>query len=101
VIGHRFINAQLVADQFAANGYFVVMPDPFHGDSLSLNRPSDFDFPAWLKGHLPDRVDPVVKAAIEFMRQSGCEKIGGVGYCFGVSLRELLNPYISAERCGG
>lgn len=25
VIGHQFINSQLIADQFAANGYFVVM----------------------------------------------------------------------------
>lgn len=41
VIGHAFINSQLVADQFAANGYFVVMPDQFHGDPVPLNRPPD------------------------------------------------------------
>lgn len=87
VIGHRFVNAQLIADQLAANGYFVVMPDLFHGDPVQLNKPPGFDVMAWLKGppgHMPDRVDPVVADAIQFMRQSGCEKIGGVGYCFGV-----------------
>ena len=28
VFGHQFINAQLIADQLAANGYFVVMVFP-------------------------------------------------------------------------
>jgi dienelactone hydrolase len=31
VLGHKFINAQLIADRFAANGWFCVMPDLFHG----------------------------------------------------------------------
>ncbi|KAL9108556.1 MAG: hypothetical protein Q9227_006642 [Pyrenula ochraceoflavens] len=87
VIGHIFPNAQLIADQFAANGYFVVMPDLFHGDPIPLNRPDDFDIQKWLKGppgHLPPRVDPVVDAAIVEMRTKyGCKKIGAVGYCFG------------------
>ncbi|KAL1967758.1 hypothetical protein VTN77DRAFT_2447 [Rasamsonia byssochlamydoides] len=87
VIGHRFINAQLIADQFAANGYFVVMPDLFHGDPIPLNRPADFDFKAWLTGppgHLPPVVDPVVDSVLNEMRTSlGCERIGAVGYCFG------------------
>jgi len=84
VIGHDFINAKLIADQFAANGYFVVMPDLFFGDPISLNRPGDFDFPKWLSGHKPDRTDPVVEAALKEMKEKyGCKKIGAVGYCFG------------------
>ncbi|KAL2005266.1 hypothetical protein VTN00DRAFT_2476 [Thermoascus crustaceus] len=87
VIGHRFINSQLIADQFAANGYFVVMPDLFHGDPVKLNRPADFDLMAWLTGppgHLPARVDPVVDSVLKEMRTNlNCEKIGAVGYCFG------------------
>ena len=43
VIGHRFNNVQLIADQFAANGYFVVMPDLFYGDAIPLNPPEGFD----------------------------------------------------------
>ncbi|OQE19092.1 hypothetical protein PENSTE_c016G08409 [Penicillium steckii] len=97
VIGHRFINAQLIADQLAANGYFVVMPDLFHGDPVPLNRPSDFDLMSWLNGppgHLPDRVEPVVKAVLQEMKTSlGCERIGSVGYCFGAKYAvRLLQP---------
>ncbi|TKA80717.1 hypothetical protein B0A49_01120 [Cryomyces minteri] len=86
VIGYEFINAQLIADQFAANGYFVVMPDLFHGDPVKMNGPPDFDIMAWLKGsdskpgHLPDRVDPVVEAVLKEMRGPlSCKRIGGEG----------------------
>lgn len=93
VIGHRFINAQLIADQLAANGYFVVMPDLFHGDPVRLNRPAGFDLMAWLKGppgHLPDRVEPVIQAVLKEMKSNmGCERVAAVGYCFGVSLLVL------------
>jgi len=91
VIGHEFINAQLIADQFAANGYFVVMPDLFEGDPIQLNRPEGFDIMKWLqtggpegKGHGPGQVDPIVTAIIKEMRENlGVKKIGAVGYCFG------------------
>ncbi|KAK5169099.1 uncharacterized protein LTR77_006408 [Saxophila tyrrhenica] len=91
VIGHEFINAQLIADQFAANGYFVVMPDLFEGDPIPLNRPADFDIMAWLqksgpqgKGHGPGQVDPIVSAVIKAMKSDlGVKTLGSVGYCFG------------------
>ena len=90
MIGHEFINAQLIADQFAANGYFVVMPDLFQGDPVKLNRPEDFDIMAWLqkggpegKGHLPDQVDPIVEKTLAYVKEQGAKKIGAVGYCFG------------------
>ncbi|KAI9878801.1 MAG: hypothetical protein M1830_010485 [Pleopsidium flavum] len=87
VIGHSFINAQLIADQFAANGYLCVMPDLFHGDPMKLNPPEGFDLMKWLNGppgHLPNRVDPVIDAVIKEMRGNmGVKRLGGVGYCFG------------------
>ncbi|KAJ9649029.1 hypothetical protein H2199_000942 [Coniosporium tulheliwenetii] len=84
VIGHEFINVQLIADQFAANGYLVVMPDLFHGDPLPLNRPADYNFMGWLNKHPTSRVEPVIEATLKHMRgELGCKAIGGVGYCFG------------------
>ncbi|KAJ5990873.1 hypothetical protein N7522_011080 [Penicillium canescens] len=97
VIGHRFINAQLIADQLAANGYFVVMPDLFHGDPVLLNRPAGFDLMAWLKGppgHLPNRVEPVIQAVLKEMKSNlGCKRVGAIGYCFGAKYAvRLLQP---------
>ncbi|KAK3115155.1 hypothetical protein LTR53_005797 [Teratosphaeriaceae sp. CCFEE 6253] len=91
VIGHEFINAQLIADQFAANGYFVVMPDLFEGDPIKLNRPEGFDIMQWLqksgpegKGHGTGQVDPIVTEVIKHMREElGVKTLGSVGYCFG------------------
>lgn len=76
VIGHRFNNAQLIADQFAANGYFVLTPDLFDKDPIPLNRPGDFDIMKWLSGeyhpqkkaHLPPTVDPIIDASIVELR---------------------------------
>ncbi|OOQ82259.1 dienelactone hydrolase family protein [Penicillium brasilianum] len=84
VIGHKFSNAQLIADQFAAKGYFVVMPDLFNGDAVPLNRPEGFNVMDWVKNHLPPQTDPIIDAVLKEMRESlGCKRIGGVGYCFG------------------
>ncbi|TRX96778.1 hypothetical protein FHL15_002084 [Xylaria flabelliformis] len=84
VIGHKFVNAQLIADQFAAHGYVVVMPDLFHGDDVPLNRPEGFQIQEWLKNHLPEHVEPIIDAVIaEMIEKMGCERINGVGYCFG------------------
>jgi dienelactone hydrolase len=81
VIGHRFNNANLIADQFAANGYFVMMPDLFDGDPIQLNRPGDFDIMKWLNGeyhpkklaHLPPSVDPIIDACLIEMKKLGCK----------------------------
>ena len=93
MIGHRFINAQLVADQFAANGYLCYMPDLFDGDAVPLNRPADFDTMAWRQGtigggtgksHLVNDVEPIVQAAVKHLRETeGIIKLGAAGYCFG------------------
>jgi dienelactone hydrolase len=76
-------NSKLMADQYAANGYYTIIVDLFRGDPLALNRPADFDFPKWLSGHPTEKVDPVVAAGLKHLKDKGFSKIGSVGYCFG------------------
>lgn len=84
VIGHRLINVQLIADQFAAKGYFVVVPDLFNGDTVPINRPDGFNIMDWVKNHLPPQTEPIINTVLNEMRENlGCKKIGGIGYCFG------------------
>ncbi|MCJ1477886.1 hypothetical protein MMC13_006559 [Lambiella insularis] len=84
VIGHRFNNAQLIADQYAANGYLTYMPDVFFGDAVPLNRPADFAVDDWKKGHTVERTEPVVKKFVKHLREvEGAKRVGAMGYCFG------------------
>ncbi|KAF2711364.1 alpha/beta-hydrolase [Pleomassaria siparia CBS 279.74] len=86
IMGIDLINVQLIADQFAESGYFVVVPDLFNGKPVPLNPPEGFDIMEWVRTEMPTVpiVDPIVEATIKELRGSlGSKKIGGVGYCFG------------------
>ena len=67
-MGHTFNDAQLIADQFAANGFFAFMPDLFHSDPVPPDFSPDFDFTEWLKPHGQETVDPIVEASITELR---------------------------------
>jgi dienelactone hydrolase len=88
-----WVNSQLMADQFAANGYYCLIPDIFNGDALSLNRPVGFDLKKWINEgsdgkniHTTAAIDPIVEAAIQYIRKEGITAIGAVGYCFGAKV---------------
>lgn len=76
-------NSQLIADQFAANGYYTLLLDVYCGDAIPLKRPPGFDFTAWRGKHTVKEVDPVVAAGVKYLKEKGMKKIGAVGYCFG------------------
>ncbi|KAK9418423.1 putative Dienelactone hydrolase family protein [Seiridium unicorne] len=84
VMGHTFQNNQLLADNFAANGFFAVMPDLFAGDAVPLNRSDKFDILEWLKNHLPEHIEPIVWKVMRALKNRyRCEFIAGAGYCYG------------------
>ncbi|KAL0255015.1 hypothetical protein SLS55_009542 [Diplodia seriata] len=84
IFGHEFVNVQLLADQFAANGYFAVIPDLFNGDPVPVDMPADFELMKWLGGHGVAQVDPIVDAVVKELKgKLGVKRLGGVGYCFG------------------
>ncbi|KAI5776820.1 Alpha/Beta hydrolase protein [Geopyxis carbonaria] len=87
VFGHRFINLQLYADNFAKEGHTVVMPDLFNGDAVpppGAPRPEGFEIMEWLKGHMPEQVDPIVTKVLAALKtEYQPEKLFTIGLCFG------------------
>ncbi|KAL2831440.1 Alpha/Beta hydrolase protein [Aspergillus cavernicola] len=102
ILGHRFKNAQLIADQFAANGYLVLIPDLFYGDPIPIGGSTGMDLQKWLAGeyhekniaHTPPVIDPILEKCISEMRTKyNIRKIGAIGYCFGAKyVVRFLNP---------
>ncbi|KAJ5597357.1 hypothetical protein N7537_007441 [Penicillium hordei] len=81
-----YINAQLLADEFANNGYLTIIPDIFRGDQISLSdkESGKVDLPSWLLNHQPANIEPVIESTIKYARETlGVKRIGAVGYCFG------------------
>lgn len=87
IIGHKLINAQLLADCFAAHGYHVVMPDLFRGDPWLMDasvRPPTLTLQQWLQSHQLSQVEPVVLNVLGGIKtELKPDKIVAVGYCFG------------------
>lgn len=92
-------NSQLLADEFANNGYLTVVPDLFQGDPIKLGdmEAGKANLPAWIGKHQPANVDPVVEATIKYVREElGVKKVGAVGYCFGGKVG-YLSSLVSAN----
>ncbi|KAH6609917.1 dienelactone hydrolase [Trichoderma cornu-damae] len=83
-------NSKLLADNFAAQGYTVLLPDIFNGDALKLNQLGNIDLSSWIaKGttgdnpHTPPAVDSIIVKSLKALKDLGVERVGSVGYCFG------------------
>jgi dienelactone hydrolase len=84
-----FSNAQMLADEFAKSGYLTVIPDLFQGDQISVDDMDSgiADLASWLPKHQTANLDPIVEAAIKFVRETlGVKKVGAVGYCLGAKV---------------
>ncbi|PVH69075.1 esterase/lipase [Cadophora sp. DSE1049] len=106
VLGHSFINSQILADQFAAQGFLVMLPDLFYGDSLPLTPNPGLDIMKWAAGeynekkipHNPSTVDPIVEKCITELREKyKCQTVAAVGYCFGAKY-VIRNLKLSSQK---
>ncbi|KAK1417006.1 hypothetical protein QVD17_26128 [Tagetes erecta] len=72
-----------LADKVASAGYYVVVPDFFHGDPLT----SFNDIENWLKNHSPEQAVEFAKPVIQALKEKGITKIGAAGFCWGGGCR--------------
>lgn len=82
VYGYKLNGVLLIADEFAANGYHVLIPDILNKDPIQ--EPLAENFPSWIKNHGPDVTSPIVDGYLQKLRSEWKPKfVAGIGYCFG------------------
>ncbi|PWA64580.1 alpha/beta-Hydrolases superfamily protein [Artemisia annua] len=71
-----------IADKLASGGYYVVVPDFFHGDPLTPEVPIQ----DWLKNHAPVEAVGFAKAVIQALKEKGISKVAAAGFCWGAKV---------------
>jgi dienelactone hydrolase len=85
VFGYEAPNLRKLADKVAGAGFYVVVPDFFHGDPYvpdSAERPIQ----VWLKDHGPDKGFEEAKPVIEAVKSKGVSAVGAAGFCWGAKV---------------
>jgi len=77
-----------LADKVAAAGYYVVVPDYFHGEPLVLGSAENrlAGLGDWLKRHGPEKGFEDSTKVIEVLKSRGISTIGAVGFCWGAKV---------------
>jgi len=73
-----------IADKVASSGYFVVVPDFFHGDPYVPENGKPI--PEWLKSHTPEKGFEEAKPVIATLKAKGVSAVGAAGYCWGAKV---------------
>lgn len=82
VYGFEAPNLRNLADKIATSGFYVVVPDFFHGEPFNPNNPNR-PKEAWLKDHGPDKGFEDAKPLIQALKKKGVSAIGAAGFCWG------------------
>ncbi|THH28854.1 hypothetical protein EUX98_g5337 [Antrodiella citrinella] len=85
IFGPQLINARLLADDFALNGFQVYVPDLFDNDPVPEDalETGNFDLGAWFGKHGPVIARPILDKVIAALKESGITSIATTGYCYG------------------
>nr|GMC72213.1 endo-1,3;1,4-beta-D-glucanase-like isoform X1 [Ipomoea batatas] len=81
VFGYEATNLRKLADKIGGAGFYVVVPDFFHGDPYVENGAKPIG--VWLKDHVVDNVSKDAKVVIEDLKAGGVTKVGIGGVCSG------------------
>lgn len=74
-----------IADKVASSGYFVVVPDLFHGDPY-VPENAEKPIPVWIKSHTPEKGFEEAKPVITALKEKGVSAVGAAGYCWGAKV---------------
>ncbi|KZW03094.1 alpha/beta-hydrolase [Exidia glandulosa HHB12029] len=86
IFGIKFPNNQLLADDFARNGFQVYMPDYLHDDPVNDALFADPNWEInrdWFPTHMEEYTRPLLDAVIVGLKERGITVFGATGYCFG------------------
>ncbi|KAH8833223.1 dienelactone hydrolase endo-1,3,1,4-beta-D-glucanase [Flagelloscypha sp. PMI_526] len=83
--GLPLVNNKLLADSFAANGFYAVVPDIFNGDPVTMAalESGEFKFVEWIPNHGAAQTRPPIDKVITWLKDKGVTEFGAAGYCFG------------------
>ncbi|KAH0836457.1 chlorocatechol-degradation protein [Lanmaoa asiatica] len=92
IFGIELINSQLLADDFARNGFQVYVVDYLNGDALppDIFNSGTFDLFKWLKEHGQDVTRPPLDKVITGLKERGVTQFAATGYCFGGKSARLI-----------
>ncbi|CDO94433.1 unnamed protein product [Kluyveromyces dobzhanskii CBS 2104] len=83
VYGIKLNNVLLIADQLAAAGFRVYIPDILFSDEI-VSLDGSFDFKSWLDRHNSEKTHGIIQDFLTKLKQdTDPKKIGVIGYCFG------------------
>ncbi|XP_034690761.1 endo-1,3;1,4-beta-D-glucanase-like isoform X2 [Vitis riparia] len=83
ILGYEAPKLRKLADKVAAAGFYVVVPDFFHGDPFV---PETKTLPVWIKSHGPDKGFEDVKPIVAALKSKGINSIGAAGFCWGAKV---------------
>jgi len=85
VFGIELINAKLLCDSFAENGFAVYAPDYLNGDAIPVEamEKGEFDIMKWFPNHGPAQTTPTLMKVIDGLKEKGVTAFGATGYCYG------------------
>ncbi|KAI3899101.1 hypothetical protein MKW92_021738 [Papaver armeniacum] len=87
VFGFEAPNLRKLADKVAATGYYVVIPNFFHGDPFTPEK----TMATWYQSHQPDDAAEEARPVIEALRSKGITAIGAAGICWGAKVSVELS----------
>ncbi|XP_026407861.1 endo-1,3;1,4-beta-D-glucanase-like [Papaver somniferum] len=87
VFGFEAPNLRKLADKVAATGYYVVVPNFFHGDPFTPEK----TMVTWYQSHLTEDAAKEARPVIEALRSKGITAIGAAGICRGAKVSVELS----------